>query len=123
LPFPSSKARSVAEIAKDNRIPWEEVVPGTGSKGPIIIRDKCLKVVEKRDSGPGKDVWLYISELEVHFINYALCNESMEASKNDIRKPSLMRWSIEPSFKECKDYLGMDHYEVRSWDYWRGISY
>jgi hypothetical protein len=29
-----------------------------------------------------------------------------------------MRWSIEQCFNECKDYLGMDHYESRSWDGW-----
>jgi hypothetical protein len=42
-----------------------------------------------------------------------------DASKKEIRKPALMRWSIEQCFKECKDYLGMDHYESRSWDAWR----
>jgi SRSO17 transposase len=116
---PSFPARRVEEIANDDSYPWEDVVLGIGSKGPIFSQDKCLKVVEQRNGEPGKDVWLYIRRLEDGSIKYALCNESMEASINDIRKPALMRWSIEQCFKECKEYLGMDHYEVRGWHSWR----
>jgi capsule polysaccharide modification protein KpsS len=43
----------------------------------------------------------------------------MEATLEDIRTPALMRWSIEQCFRECKDYLGMDNYELRSWHGWR----
>jgi hypothetical protein len=76
-------------------------------------------VTELRDGEPGKSVYLYIRKLEDGSIKYALCNESEHASIEDIRKPALMRWSIEQSFKECKNYLGMDHYETRSWIGWR----
>jgi hypothetical protein len=31
----------------------------------------------------------------------------------------LTRWSIEQCFEECKKHLGMDHYEVRTWQGWR----
>ena len=109
---------SVQEIAKDDSIPWNEVVLGIGAKGPIITEDKCIPVVEIRDGGPGKDVWLYIRRLEDGSLKYALCNESMDASIDDVRKPSLMRWAIEQCFNECKQHLGMDHYEVRSWQGW-----
>jgi hypothetical protein len=30
---------------------------GIGAKGPIVARDKLLKVVESRDGESGKDVW------------------------------------------------------------------
>jgi SRSO17 transposase len=119
LPHPSFPARMVDEIANDERYPWEEVALGIGSTGPIIAKDKCLKVIEQRNDKPGKDVWLYVRRLEDGSSKYALCNESMDASIDDIRKPAIMRWSIEKCFKECKDYLGMDHYEVRSWPSWR----
>jgi hypothetical protein len=52
-------------------------------------------------------------------IKYALCNETIDASIDDIRKPALMRWSIEQNFKECKNDFGMDQYETRSWLSWR----
>lgn len=115
---PSFAPVSVKEIAEDDSIPWNDVVLGIGAKGPIITKDKCIPVVEVRDDGPGKDIWLYIRRLEDGSLKYALCNESMGATIADIRKPALMRWSIEQCFNECKQHLGMDHYEVRTWHGW-----
>jgi SRSO17 transposase len=109
---------TVKEAIENSDEPWERVVLGIGAKGPIIAEDKCLRITELRDELPGKDVWLYARKLDDGAIKYALCNAPGDASKNDIRKPALMRWSIEQCFKECKDYLGMDHYESRSWDAW-----
>jgi len=98
---------------------WERVVLGIGTKGPVVAEDLCLKVVEVREGLPGKDVWLYVRKLNDGTMKYALCNAPADASINEVRKPALMRWSIEQCFKECKDYLGMDHYESRSWIGWR----
>jgi SRSO17 transposase len=110
---------NVSELANDENLPWQEVVLGTGSKGPIFAKDKCLKVVEVRNHKPGKEIWLYIRQLEDGSINYSLCNESLSATPDDIRKPALMRWSIEQCFRECKKFLGMDHYESRTYIAWR----
>jgi SRSO17 transposase len=110
---------NVSDLAKNEDLPWQEVVLGTGSKGPIFAKDKCLRVVEVRNHNPGKDIWLYIRQLEDGSINYSLCNESPFATPDDIRKPALMRWSMEQCFRECKKYLGMDHYESRTWPAWR----
>jgi SRSO17 transposase len=116
---PASKPVTVKEIANDDAIPWNDVVLGIGAKGPVITKDKCVPVVEVRDRAPGKEVWLYIRKLEDGSIKYALCNEAMDAAIADIRKPALMRWAIEQCFNECKEHLGMDHYEVRTWHGWR----
>ena len=110
--------REVKDMAEDESLPWNDVVLGIGAKGPIITNDKYLRVVEVRDGKPGKDVWLYVRKLADGKIKYALCNESADATAEDLRKPALMRWSIEQCFHECKKYLGMDHYETRSWDGW-----
>ena len=110
---------SVEEIAEDTALPWNDVVLDIGSKGPIITNDKYLRVTEVRNKAPGKDVWLYVRKLSDGSYKYALCNESADASDEDLRRPALMRWSIEQCFNECKDYLGMDHYESRSWVGWR----
>ena len=115
---PEFPAVSVKSLAEDEEVPWNDVVLGIGAKGPIISRDKILKVVEVRDGKPGKDVWLYIRQLEDNSIKYSLCNESTGSSPEVIRKPALMRWAIEQCFRECKEYLGMDHYELRSWPGW-----
>jgi len=117
--IPEFPPRTVKEIAADETLPWKDVVLGIGAKGPIMTSDKFLQVVDVRDKKPGNDVWLYIRKLADGKIKYALCNESPDATAEDLRRPALMRWTIEQCFKECKDYLGMDHYESRSWDGWR----
>jgi SRSO17 transposase len=110
---------SVKKVVEGSEAPWERVVLGIGAKGPVIAEDKYLRVVEVRNGMPGKDVWLYIRKLDDGTIKYALCNASGDASVKEIRKPALMRWSIEQCFKECKNYLGLDHYESRTWSAWR----
>ena len=119
IPVPDGEPVTVKALVEMDDTPWTEVVLGIGSKGPFIALDKRLRVVESRDGKPGKDVWLYVRELENGALKYSLCNESMDASFEAVRAPAIMRWSIEQSFKECKDNLGMDHYEVRSWTGWR----
>jgi SRSO17 transposase len=117
--IPEFPPRKVKDITEDADLPWNDVVLDIGAKGPIITTDKFLRVVEVRDGKPGKDVWLYIRRLADGKIKYALCNEAAGALAEDLRRPALMRWSIEQCFRECKKYLGMDHYESRSWDGWR----
>ncbi|MCL2853786.1 MAG: IS701 family transposase [Defluviitaleaceae bacterium] len=116
---PEFPPRTVKDIAESSGVPWSDVVLGIGAKGPIITKDKFLRVVEVRGGRPGKDIWLYVRMLADGSLKYALCNESADATAEDLRKPALMRWSVEQSFRECKEYLGMDHYESRSWDGWR----
>jgi len=110
---------TVKEAIDKSDAPWLRTVLGIGAKGPIFAEDKLLRVNEVRNGLPGKKVWLYARKLENGVIKYSLCNESEDAAIDDIRKPALMRWSIEQCFRECKDYLGMDHYESRSWIAWR----
>ena len=110
---------TVKEAIENAETPWMCTVLGIGAKGPIFTEDKLLRVFEVRDKLPEKEVWLYARKLANGDIKYALCNEAESATIDDIRKPALMRWSIEQCFKECKDYLGMDHYESRSWVSWR----
>ena len=116
---PSSAPITVKKLIEQSPHSWEYVVLGIGAKGPIIVQDICLPVVEVRDDRPGKDVWLYARKMDDGSIKYALCNAPADATIADIRKPALMRWSIEQCFEECKGYLGMGHYETRSWVGWR----
>ena len=116
---PSYPPKTVKEIVADESVPWKDVVLGNGAKGPMYARDKLIRVVEVRDGKPGKEVWLYAREWEDHSIRYSLCNESEGAALSDIRNLATKRWSIEQCFKECKQYLGMGHYEVRTWHGWR----
>jgi SRSO17 transposase len=118
-PTPSFAPKQVSEIAADPSVPWKEVILGIGAKGPIVAKDKLVRVVEARNGMPGKEVWLYVRRLEDESLKYALCNESPGATVEEIRAPALTRWSIKRCFHECEKYLGMDHYELRSWTGWR----
>jgi hypothetical protein len=116
---PSIPPVAVSRLIADESAPWNRVTLDIGSKGPITIWDKILRVVEIRDGKPGEEGWLCARRLEDGRIKYSLCDHSASAAPEDIRMPALTRWSIEQCFEECKKRLGMDHYEVRAWQGWR----
>jgi len=114
-PIATFKPVTVEELVANDYTPFNSVVLGIGAKGPIFSKDKVIRVVEVRDGLPGKDIWLYVRQLEDGSLKYSFTNNSASATLEEIRKPALLRWSIEQCFKELKDYLGMDHYEARNW--------
>jgi len=117
-PKPSIAPVSVASIADNVSIPWNKVLLGEGSKGPIISYEKCVRVVMCNDNSPGDTVWLYIRRLEDGSRKYSFCNAPWDTSLHVIRGAALMRWPIEQCFEECKNELGLDQYEARSWNAW-----
>ncbi len=114
-PVAGAKPVTVESIAANESTPFNDVAPGIGAKGPIFSKDKVIPVVEVRDGLPGKDIWLYVRQLEDGSLKYSLTNAQSSCTLEEIRKPALLRWSIEQCFKELKDYLGIDHYEARNW--------
>jgi SRSO17 transposase len=115
---PSEESITVKELANDPAHPWNYMVVGIGSKGPNLIKDKLIKVVECNNDTPGKDLWLYVKELENGDIRYALCNYPFDGDVAEIRKAATMRWTIEQSFRDIKTNVGMDQYQVRSYPGW-----
>jgi SRSO17 transposase len=49
---------------------------------------------------------------------YYISNAPEDTDKNEFYQVLTMRWTIEQCFKDGKKYLGMDHYEHRSWPAW-----
>jgi SRSO17 transposase len=109
---------TVKELIGSDELPWERVMLGNGAKGPIFTEDKMCLVTQVRNGLPAKEVWLYARKLENGTIKYALCNAPADAPGERLRSIGLMRWSIEQCFRECKNNLGMNHCEMRSWDGW-----
>ena len=109
---------TVKDIADSATCPWRTVCLGKGAKGPIIAREKCLRVREVRDKLPGKEIWLYIREHQDGKVKYSLCNAPSDTCLDKLRELALRRWPIEQCFEEGKDELGLDHYEGRSWNGW-----
>ena len=115
---PCPNAVKILDIAADTDITWNRIILAEGAKGPIIADEKCVRVYEDRDGLPGKKVWLYIRRYTDGKIKCALSNAPESTPITELRRAATMRWPIEQCFEECKDNLGMDHYEGRSWISW-----
>jgi SRSO17 transposase len=115
---PSVAPVHVSTVANDDSVPWNRVVLGEGAKGPIIADEKCIRVIMCEDNCPGDAVWLYIRRLEDGSFKFSISNAPWDAPLHTIREAALMRWPIEQCFLECKNQLGLDHCEARSWNAW-----
>lgn len=122
---PSIRPVPVSSLAEDPTIPWEWVDLGEGSKGPIDAQIKRLRVIRTQidEGGPScarpiDEVWLYIRKYENGRIKYSFSNAPADIDPAELNRAATMRWPIEQCFNECKSYLGMDHYEFRSWNAW-----
>jgi len=113
---------TVTEIANDDSIPWENIIIAEGVKGPIMTAIKCIRCVECRKVNrhflPKSEIWLYIRKHEDGNIKFFLSNMPSETSMSELNELATARWSIEQCFQECKSYLGMAHYETRSYPGW-----
>lgn len=102
----------------DNRS-WRE-----GTKGKMSSRFAAWRVRPAHRLSASKEplraCWL-IAEWpaeEPHPTKYFFSNLSAEASLKRLVATAKSRWWIEPSYRELKDELGLDHFEGRSWRGW-----
>ncbi len=109
---------TVKSVAMNSDIPWEKRTLALGTKGPIRAWVKCLRCVSCDNQTPQQDVWLYIRKYEGGTIKYFLSNAPADTPQPTLDKLATMRWSIEQCFQECKSYLGMSHYETRTYIGW-----
>ncbi|UOF91246.1 IS701 family transposase [Fodinisporobacter ferrooxydans] len=115
---PSVPAVPVSSLAQDESLPWEEIVLMEGSKGPVRTLVKYCRVIELQDGKDGEELWLYIRKYEDGRIKYAVCNAPEDIDVRELHHAATLRWPIEQSFQECKSFLGMAHYETRSYIGW-----
>ena len=114
----------VSDIANDPELEWETTSLAEGAQGPIIAQLCFMRVVEYRDGLPGKDLWLVMRRDVDSKLRYAFSNAPVDISKEELKQALTMRWPIEQCFEDGKKYLGMDHYEHRSWPGWhRHMTY
>src|ERR1019366_8110099 len=99
---------------------WRVATIKQGSKGPLVVQVACLRVIAKRESVPGPEVWLVLRrglEPDAELKTYR-CNAPADTPHGTLVWLLGMRWPIELAIREGKDELGMDHYEVRGWRGW-----
>jgi len=109
---------TVAELARESTVRWDRVVLAEGAKGPIVAEVARKRVCDNRDEKPGVKQWLILRRLEDGQLKYYLSNASARVAKPTLWRALVLRWPIEQCFEDGKKYLGMDHYENRTWPGW-----
>lgn len=124
-PKPSISPIKVKDILLDPEISWENSFLTQGTKGPVYASTKCVRCIScsaQNEHGnypiPGSEIWVYIRKYEDGTIKYFISNAPLDTPREVLNRIATMRWSIEQCFNECKSYLGMTHYETRTYQSW-----
>jgi SRSO17 transposase len=100
---------------------WQRITVGDGSKGP---RDFDWAAVELAPPDkPGWKKWLIVRRSLVEGKKpaeraYMLVFAKVETTLAQMAEAIGTRWTVEQCFEEGKGEVGLDHYEVRSWQGW-----
>jgi SRSO17 transposase len=122
LKTPSNAPYRVDELA--NRLPksaWKRMTIKEGSKGPIVSDVAMVRVTEARDGLPSSRLWLVIRRnvADPSDVRYYLSNAPETTPEAELARLVGMRWPVELTFEQGKGEVGMEDYEVRSWQGWR----
>ena len=113
---------TVEELAR--QASWTEVIRPSASFGVERVFVSRLRVflVPKEPLDPPSSVWLFLFRSEAQNeqgkTKYVLCNAPEDCPLETMVQVSILRWSIERALLEGKSFLGMGHYENRSWTGW-----
>lgn len=98
---------------------WQETEVAEGSQGPRKYLFAYERIRETRDGRPGTELWLvYRKNLDGSEPRYYFSNAGEDVDLEKLAKVGASRWPIETEFQDQKSYVGMDQYEVRSWQGW-----
>ena len=121
LKTPSNAPYRVDELAKWlPKSAWKRTTIKEGSKGPLVSDVAIVRVTEARDGLPGPRLWLVIRRnvADPRDVRFYLSNAPETTTETELARLLGMRWPVELSFEQGKQEVGMDEYEVRSWQGW-----
>lgn len=97
---------------------WEKVRVGEGSKGPRLYEWARGRL--PYESAPGWAQWLLVRRsVEDHEdLAYYRAYGPEGTPLAELARVAGVRWSIEEGFERAKGEVGLDQYEVRSWEAW-----
>jgi SRSO17 transposase len=113
--------RSVKEVAASlPAASWQVLCLRQGSGEPVAFEFAAVRVWAMRGQKPGPPIWLLIrrpvgGEGEV---KYYVSNAPEQTPLGVLALVSGCRLRVEEYFEDSKGYLGMGHYEGRSWTGW-----
>ena len=96
---------------------WRRCSCGAGSKGERLYEWARVKIRQIDDS---RQRWLLArrSTEDATQIAYFVVSGPKRTSLQEMARVAGCRWAIEESFESAKGEVGLDHYEVRSWQGW-----
>lgn len=100
---------------------WQSYTIKEGTKGPIVAEFAFLRVTRSLRRGrPGAPAWAVFRRSlgEEGEVKYFLSNAPASCPRSELVRRSGLRWPVESAIEEAKGELGMDHYEVRTWQGW-----
>lgn len=128
---PRKHARMVASTPKPQEVrqvaaglpegAWEPYTIKEGTKGPIVAEFAFLRVTWARRHGrPGAPARAVFRRSlgDQGEVKYFLCNAPASCPRRELVRRSGLRWPVETAIEEAKGELGLDHYEVRTWQGW-----
>jgi len=109
--------QAISEVAKGADTIWRQVTVNT-ARGPVVTEMARRRVIESRLGMPHEECWLFMRRDPHGAVAFYFSNAPADTPFEEMSRVSLLRWPIEQCFKEGKGQVGMDHYEVRSWQAW-----
>jgi len=115
--FSQKTAESIAENLSGAK--WRTISVGSGSKGQR--RSRWCRIEVNHDLGPARKRWLVIRESlsETREQSFYLASGPARTTLTKLAEVAGSRWSIEIAFEEAKGQVGLDEYEVRSFEGWQ----
>jgi SRSO17 transposase len=109
----------VQSLSEDDSFPWQKVNLFEGSKGSVYADTKIIRILSNRTidkvATPFRECWIYIRKFTNGEIRYFISNAPAEISETELHEAATLRWPIEQCFEECKTFLGMGHFEGRTY--------
>jgi len=96
---------------------WTPIHIKEGEKGPMVREVKVIEFWMRRDGLPTRAHWLIAARNpeEPDDVKFFVSNASAGCPLEWLVYVAYSRWPIEQCFKEEKNELGFDHFEVRGW--------
>ncbi len=97
---------------------WMSLSAGGGAQGERVHEWACLSLSERCAKGMRR--WLLVrrdpDDADAHA--YWLAYGPTQTTPEELVQVCDVRWQIEECFAQAKGEVGMDHYEVRTWEAW-----
>ena len=91
---------------------------GDGSKGERLYDWLALPINPGTTEGFERSLLIRRSKSSPDELRAYICFAPVDTPKKKLVEIAGTRWTVETSFKECKSEVGLDQYEVRSYDGW-----